>query len=403
MRVLSIILLKEYRGAAIISLLALLVQYFNHSIWINLAATLVAIAVWPISFSKVLNNKAQQEEARSLEVSSIASECENTLKDISGEVNNQLDYVRNELSQIKKLVRNAIVDLADSFVALEAASRSEDEIVKSLIDNVSDSISSTSKTISFRQFSEQATQILDGFVENILDVSKNSMALVDQLDDMVDKTSMVGVMLGDIKEINDQTNLLALNAAIEAARAGDAGRGFAVVADEVRKLSRKTNVFSDQIRRVIADIQHSMQDTSGIAEAMATKDLNIALNSKHNFSEMMVEVNSFNKTMAMRLGQVDKITNGISEKVAKAVTSLQFEDMVTQIVSHIDQRIGSLDVLVSVLQSGIVTKQVDCHGTHCDWLAHLKSLLAEARTAFGQSEKRAVTQHNLAVGDIELF
>ena len=403
MRVLSIILLKEYRGAAIISLLALLVQYFNHSIWINLAATLVAIAVWPISFSKVLNNKTQQEEARSLEVSSIASECENTLKDISGEVNNQLDYVRNELSQIKKLVRNAIVDLADSFVALEAASRSEDEIVKSLIDNVSDSISSTSKTISFRQFSEQATQILDGFVENILDVSKNSMALVDQLDDMVDKTSMVGVMLGDIKEINDQTNLLALNAAIEAARAGDAGRGFAVVADEVRKLSRKTNVFSDQIRRVIADIQHSMQDTSGIAEAMATKDLNIALNSKHNFSEMMVEVNSFNKTMAMRLGQVDKITNGISEKVAKAVTSLQFEDMVTQIVSHIDQRIGSLDVLVSVLQSGIVTKQVDCHGTHCDWLAHLKSLLAEARTAFGQSEKRAVTQHNLAVGDIELF
>ena len=403
MRVLSVILLKEYRGAAIISLLALLVQYFNHSIWINLAATLVAIAVWPISFSKVLNNKAQQEEARSLEVSSIASECENTLKDISGEVNNQLDYVRNELSQIKKLVRNAIVDLADSFVALEAASRSEDEIVKSLIDNVSDSISSTSKTISFRQFSEQATQILDGFVENILDVSKNSMALVDQLDDMVDKTSMVGVMLGDIKEINDQTNLLALNAAIEAARAGDAGRGFAVVADEVRKLSRKTNVFSDQIRRVIADIQHSMQDTSGIAEAMATKDLNIALNSKQNFSEMMVEVNSFNKTMAMRLGQVDKITNGISEKVAKAVTSLQFEDMVTQIVSHIDQRIGSLDVLVSVLQSGIVTKQVDCHGTHCDWLAHLKSLLAEARTAFGQSEKRAVTQHNLAVGDIELF
>ena len=403
MRVLSIILLKEYRGAAIISLLALLVQYFNHSIWINLAATLVAIAVWPISFSKVLNNKTQQEEARSLEVSSIASECENTLKDISGEVNNQLDYVRNELSQIKKLVRNAIVDLADSFVALEAASRSEDEIVKSLIDNVSDSISSTSKTISFRQFSEQATQILDGFVENILDVSKNSMALVDQLDDMVDKTSMVGVMLGDIKEINDQTNLLALNAAIEAARAGDAGRGFAVVADEVRKLSRKTNVFSDQIRRVIADIQHSMQDTSGIAEAMATKDLNIALNSKQNFSEMMVEVNSFNKTMAMRLGQVDKITNGISEKVAKAVTSLQFEDMVTQIVSHIDQRIGSLDVLVSVLQSGIVTKQVDCHGTHCDWLAHLKSLLAEARTAFSQSEKRAVTQHNLAVGDIELF
>jgi hypothetical protein len=39
----------------------------------------------------------------------------------------------------------------------------------------------------------------------------------------------------------------------------------------------------------------------------------------------------------------------------------------------------------------------------CDWLPHLQQLLGEARTAFERSEKKAVSQKNLAVGDIELF
>lgn len=403
MRILSIIILKDYRGAALLSLLAVIALWFSHSDPLDLLIITLAVSIWPISFSKVLRRREQLEEERRIEVSTLASECEDTLKDISSEVDGQLDYVRNELSQIKQLVRNAIVNLTDSFVALETSSRAEDEIVMGLIDNVSDSVSTSSKSVSFRHFADQSAKILDGFVENILDVSKNSMALVDKLDDMVAQTAMVGTMLGDIKEINDQTNLLALNAAIEAARAGDAGRGFAVVADEVRKLSRKTNIFSDQIRRVMSEVQGAMRDTSCIAEVMATKDMNIALSSKQSFSEMMEAVTELNNTMRLRLGEVDGITQGISEQVAKAVTNLQFEDMVTQLLAHIDQRIGSLDVLVEVLKSGIVNKQVDCHGMHCDWLAHLRSLLSEARVAFSQSEKKAVMQNSLSVGGVELF
>jgi methyl-accepting chemotaxis protein len=43
-----------------------------------------------------------------------------------------------------------------------------------------------------------------------------------------------------IDEIAFQTNILALNAAVEAARAGAAGMGFAVVADEVRNLAQRS-------------------------------------------------------------------------------------------------------------------------------------------------------------------
>lgn len=69
-----------------------------------------------------------------------------------------------------------------------------------------------------------------------------------------------------IKNIAEQTRLLSLNASIEAARAGDAGRGFAVVADEVGKLANSSRSASDEIYKLMKDIESQFSnaiDTMG--------------------------------------------------------------------------------------------------------------------------------------------
>ncbi|GBF34861.1 methyl-accepting chemotaxis protein [Desulfocucumis palustris] len=105
------------------------------------------------------------------------------------------------------------------------------------------------------ELAESGGQGLDKVVSSIAslgEVTEQVAAVIGSLDR---SSGEINRIVDIIRGIADQTNLLALNAAIEAARAGEQGRGFAVVAEEVRKLAEQSAEATQEIYKLINEVQ----------------------------------------------------------------------------------------------------------------------------------------------------
>lgn len=127
-------------------------------------------------------------------------------------------------------------------------------------------------------------------------------------------SGQISSIVNVIKEIADQTNLLALNAAIEAARAGEQGRGFAVVADEVRKLAERTTNSTQEVTKMIADIQQvTLRAVQGMEGGVLRMNEGVALADKAGAS--LSDIRSGNDQVTRT---VDEITYTLKEQVTAA-------------------------------------------------------------------------------------
>ncbi|NLL76673.1 MAG: HAMP domain-containing protein [Clostridiales bacterium] len=117
---------------------------------------------------------------------------------------------------------------------------------------------------------EQGRVIVHELNEKSETTAAITKVLVDNINDVEERSAQIEGFIDTINNIARQTNLLSLNASIEAARAGENGRGFAVVAEEIRKLADESMQAGKSIKDIVENIGETTRRTTKSAKEAET-------------------------------------------------------------------------------------------------------------------------------------
>ncbi len=325
---------------------------------------------------------------------------EGVLRDATLAFRGQHMAIKDEVDRVQEMLSTAIGTLMASFHGLLAATQAQQNVAVGLAQDDEDGDSSSR----FDLFVANTSMVMQRVVDSVILNSKLGMELVEMTDRISQRANDVESILGEISSISKQTNLLALNAAIEAARAGEAGRGFAVVADEVRELSTRTAQFSQQISIVMKSMREGVEGAEDAIERLASTDMNFAVESKQQVEQVLASIELINQQRGKAIVQLGEQAREMDVEVNRAVTALQFQDLASQLIGHVDRRVEGLDRLMTefdTFSDGIR------HATSAGDFGPLRDAAAAIQTSLATLEERVggnpVSQQDVSHGDIDLF
>ena len=370
----------------------------------GVGALLVMAAGWAVvvslpSASATVTVASKRDSERQLmgEFSHLLNECVR-------QFTVQYAAMREEMQRVQALLAEAIEGLTQSFQGMHA----QTEAQRQLSVAVTSSAGEAGATLNFDEFVQNTAGAMQRVVDSVIGNSKLALELVEVTDDIAHRTQDVQNILSEIGSIAKQTNLLALNAAIEAARAGEAGRGFAVVADEVRDLSARTSSFSQEINTLTLGMQVSVRKTEEAISRMASQDMNFALESKLQVESIIKTLDLENGKRIEAIARLGDSAHQVEGLVARAITALQFQDMVSQLSGHVMRRIDALDLVVRHLGelSGAITTDAETDDAAAA-VAALKEETAKVASSLAamelQTTHNPVGQQAMTQGEVELF
>jgi len=357
----------------------------------------------------ILRRKRMEAERTGLEGTRqrIGEEIHGLIRECEVRVGRLSVGAREDMQQLRTLVLDAVDTLQHSFHRLNELSQSQQNLVLSLLSDVTKQGGEViGDPISVRELAWETDTVSGCLGESAFNDSSDARSIVEQINEVAQQMDKAETLLNDVKDIVDRTNLLALNAAIEAARVGEAGNGFAVVADEVKFLSLRSDRFNDEIRALLETVRANIISAKRTASRLGREEMGHEAQIDSGVDGGVAHRRTSNSEIEERLGRLADIARQVDLAVVDAVRSLQFEDIVSQLTDQGRQKMDQLSTLMVLIEDGLPRLDMACGvdgATYLQSISEIKEELIAVESEPGSAGHKSVEQRSMCEGEVELF
>ena len=290
------------------------------------------------------------------------------LSSFSKDLDDFLDKQEASIDEMAQNIERVSQGAQSTSAAVEEITSGVQEVASSAqnLSNMSQQLTDAASDMS--KSADEGKASIENVINLIMSVAEKTDNASRIVNHVAKESQNIVEIVETINSIAEQTNLLALNAAIEAARAGEAGRGFAIVADEIRKLAEESKRATENIDKILTEIQEGVMKTQGAMKEMVEsvdKTSERAKGAMEKFERILDKIEDV-MSLTEKFVATAQEQGAASEEIASAMSSA------SESVMEITNRISSLEE-----EMKIISDQSEDLGKAGDKLKDMAQSLAE--------------------------
>ncbi|OGS96638.1 MAG: hypothetical protein A3H31_07765 [Gallionellales bacterium RIFCSPLOWO2_02_FULL_57_47] len=175
---------------------------------------------------------------------------------------------------------------------------------------------------------------------------------------------------------------------------------FILISDGVRDLSAHTNDFSKQIREVVDKVGGSLAAAELAINNLAADNRAMAMESNQHVRSIIADLTAFNEAVASNAIDLNLISTNVEQNVLVVISTLQFQDMSSQLIEHARMRMTALQEVANEMGRG---GNSPSNLEYLERIAAYNRLLDRHVVSLDKQKASPVAQKDFGTGDIELF
>ncbi len=324
--------------------------------------------------------------------SKLQEAIETLLKDVDESMGSEIVTIKGQVHQVKALLSDAIVSLHESFYGIDDRSADQMKLFSTMMAEVVTDPDSSGSEKNIFQHIEQTAVALTELLDSLIQDSKKSLTALTNMNEMA---THMRSSLSEAEKTSELLNRIHILASEENPDM-----------DQIRDLSCNAIAMHDAMFAETKIAQGLCRLTKLVVDEVSKKDMAAVFSSKAKVEEMVEYLNQASNAISKCKTDADSVNAEMKQHMGDAIRALQFEDIVSQSLSHTDLHLDRMEGFVSRLSSGL-SKLREESGlglqAYADGIGTLREEIMSYRKGLRLEESNPVSQQSMDKGEVELF